>query len=176
MSDTASRNKEKRALLEDLLKSDYAFIHVAARTAGLVLPLNIIQDSIVTLKVSYHFERKMAVTESGVDAELSFGNKVSNCHIPWAAIWGMSSIDGKRLVWPDEIPAELSAPAPKTAKKRSSLESVKAGPQDDTASVASSSKQPKATHSSDSAETSPSDQSPPAPQAKRAKPSLKRIK
>jgi stringent starvation protein B len=102
-----SRNQQKRALLERFLEEDYAFIHIKVKTPGLVLPLNVMQEQMTTLKVSFNFQRAMTLSNEGVVAELSFGNRVFSCKIPWEAIWAMTSIKDERLMWSDELPPEV---------------------------------------------------------------------
>jgi hypothetical protein len=79
-----------------------------------------------------------------VVAELRFGERPFTCKIPWSAIWGMTSFDNKKLLWPEEIPSEVlekaaqeaaikdatpdAQPAPKikpTQKNRPTLKRVK---------------------------------------------------
>lgn len=101
------RSEEKRALLEEFLKADYAFIHVCPRVQGVVLPLDVMQSPMVTLKVSYNFAGQMTLDDELVNAELRFGERVFTCKIPWEAIWGISSLEDKRLIWPEDVPPEL---------------------------------------------------------------------
>ncbi len=102
-----NRSKEKRLILEEFLKHDYAFLHVRPQVEGAILPLDVMQSPVITLKVSFNFEGKMTLDDDRVTAELRFGDRIFPCKIPWPAIWGMSSIDDKRLIWPDELPPEL---------------------------------------------------------------------
>ena len=57
----------------------------------------------------------MTLNENGVDAVLTFDGKPFNCHVPWNAIWGMSSVEGKRFVWTDELPEAALAEASKNS-------------------------------------------------------------
>ena len=102
-----SRSQQKRALLERFLEEDYAFIHIKVKTPGLVLPLNVMQEQMTTLKVSFNFQGAMTLSDEGVVAELSFGNRAFSCKIPWEAIWAMTSIKDERLMWSDELPPEV---------------------------------------------------------------------
>jgi stringent starvation protein B len=106
------RLQEKRSLLEELLKEDYAFVHIHSRIPGVSLPLDVMQSDTVTLKLSHNFSGKMTVGSECIEAELRFGPRTYHCKIPWQAVWGMSAIDERRFVWPDEVPQTLSAPQP----------------------------------------------------------------
>jgi len=122
-SSYSSRNQQKRELLERFLQEDYAFIHLKVRTPGVVLPLNVMQEQMTTLKISYNFQGKMTLSDEGLVAELSFGNKAFPCKIPWEGIWAMTSLKDERLMWTDELPPEVLEAMAKDAKTQ------KKGPQ-----------------------------------------------
>lgn len=115
------RLQEKRLLLEELLKEDYAFVHLHSRIPGLSLPLDIMQAEVVTLKLSHNFTGKMNLSSDCIEAELRFGSRTHHCKIPWTAVWGMSAIDDRRFVWPDEVPNALALPEERKLNEASTI-------------------------------------------------------
>jgi hypothetical protein len=128
MTTSAPKPQEKQQLLEDLLREDFAFIHIATSTKGAVLPLTILQSPIATLKVSHNFAGPMTVSEDGVVAELRFGERPFTCKIPWSAIWGMTSFDNKKLLWPEEIPSDVLEKAAQEAATKDETPSAQPAP------------------------------------------------
>jgi len=123
-SSYSSRNQQKRELLERFLQEDYAFIHLKVRTPGVVLPLNVMQEQMTTLKISYNFQGKMTLSDEGLVAELSFGNKAFPCKIPWEGIWAMTSLKDERLMWTDELPPEVLEAMEKDAKAQKGPQAI----------------------------------------------------
>jgi stringent starvation protein B len=169
-----SRNQQKRTLLERFLEEDYAFIHIKVKTPGLVLPLNVMQEEMTTLKVSFNFQGAMTLSDEGIVAELSFGNRSFSCKIPWEAIWAMTSIKDERLMWTDELPAEV-------------LKSLSQAPSEPTPAAATSTSESEPSPSASPAKAKPAlapspavtqdleEQAPP-PRKPPSRPQLKRIK
>ncbi|MBX7136514.1 MAG: hypothetical protein K1X83_00925 [Oligoflexia bacterium] len=102
-----SLNSDKYKTLTDLLRHEYALIHVCTRAAGVVLPSNLTAADTITLKLSHYFRGLLEVTEDKVNAQLLFGKDYFGCEIPLEAIWGITGFDGKNRIWPESAPSSV---------------------------------------------------------------------
>ena len=120
MGNSSSKDsaKEKRETLERFLGDEHALVHVAPRGDGVVLPEHLTRNPTVTLKLSRYFRGKMDVSKSEVTAELLFGEDYFSCKVPLASIWGMTSIRGQFLMWPESTPPEVLAGLEKQSEAR----------------------------------------------------------
>ena len=115
---TKDSTKEKRETLERFLGDEHALVHVAPRGEGVVLPEHLTKNPTVTLKLSRYFRGKMEVHPYVVHAELLFGEEYFTCKVPFTSIWGMTSIRGQFLMWPESTPAEVLAGLEKQSEAR----------------------------------------------------------
>jgi stringent starvation protein B len=101
MSELTSR--QKRKVLEEYLREQYAFIHINTAIQDVSLPDYLLEQENVTLKVSNFFRMPLAINEEGVAANLLFGDKYFKCSAPWQAIWAISNVSGKARTWQEEL-------------------------------------------------------------------------
>ena len=106
---TELRTKQKIKAFEESMKGDHVLVHLDARTPGVSVPTNLAGNHSLTLKISYLFQGKTDHNEESVSTYLKFGSEYFNCVIPWKAVWGLTSGDGKQFVWPEDLPQELVA-------------------------------------------------------------------
>ncbi len=99
--------KDKRKLLEQLLKDEHALVHVNAGHGGVALPEHLLGGPHVTLKISHLFPGRLQITEAGIEAELQFKNIYFNCILPFEAVWGISSCTGENVLWPEAAPVDI---------------------------------------------------------------------
>ena len=137
--------KEKRETLERFLGDEHALVHVAPHGEGVILPEHLTKNPTVTLKLSRYFRGKMDVAPTEVVAELLFGETYFACHIPFAAIWGMTSIRGQFLMWPESTPPEVLAGLEKQSEARRT-EAIASDPQPVADAAAGSERPSKRSH------------------------------
>lgn len=89
------------------MASDHALVHLDSRRSGVSLPAQLLNQHTVCLKLSYNFQGRTSYDDEGVTSFLRFDGNYFECIIPWTAVWGMSSADGKRYIWPTDLPAEI---------------------------------------------------------------------
>lgn len=51
------------------------------------------------------------VGRDSISCTLSFNRRPEFCRIPWTAIYGLVGEDGRGMIWPDSVPAEVAAAA-----------------------------------------------------------------
>jgi hypothetical protein len=51
----------------------------------------------------------LEVTEDAVACTLSFNRSPHYCFVPWHAVYALVGEDGRGMVWPEDIPAEVAA-------------------------------------------------------------------
>lgn len=79
------------------------------------------------------------VGEEGISCTLSFNRRPEFCRIPWSAIYGLVGEDGRGMIWPESVPAEVAAaaegrsPREVSRSKRPKLRLAEATPAEETA-------------------------------------------
>ncbi len=100
-------SRPKREVFEEFMASDHALVHLDSRKQGVSVPQNLLGQHTVCLKMSYNFQGRTSYDDDGVTSFLKFDGHYFECVVPWNAVWGMSSADGKRYVWPTDLPKEI---------------------------------------------------------------------
>lgn len=114
-SDLPTSRKET---LDKLLDNDHVLLHVLTSFEGVQIPEYLKSSPSVTLKISRAFRGALVVGDEQIDAELSFKGNYFSCVIPLNSIWGVSTPDGKSLVWPETAPAEVLSSVIAEMKKK----------------------------------------------------------
>lgn len=99
--------RQRHKTLTDYLKEEYALVHFIPSTEGVDIPDYLRTNKTVTLKLSFLFRGRLKIEETKAQAELLFGDSYYNCVIPLEAIWGITSAQGKNMVWPEIAPPEI---------------------------------------------------------------------
>ena len=110
--------QEKRETLDRMLSEEHVLVHIAPHAIGVALPEHLQRNPTVTLKLSRHFRGRMTISPTEVSAELLFGERYFTCKVPFAAVWGMTSMRGQFLMWPESAPAEVLATLEQQAQAR----------------------------------------------------------
>jgi stringent starvation protein B len=134
-----------------LLEGPSLYIHLDPRKPEVVVPAYFKKQPQLVLQVGLNMAiaiPDLKVDEQGITCTLSFNRSPFWCRVPWTAVYGLVDEDGKGMVWPDEVPAEVAAqrdpkaprgpaaaPKPKGAREaRKKLAAAKA-PTEDTPPV-----------------------------------------
>ncbi len=97
----------KIKLFVDWMKGDHVLIQIDARRDDVVVPQHLKDHQALLLKLSYLFQGKTDHDENGITSYLKFSGQYHECFVPWASIWGITSADGERVVWPEDVPGEI---------------------------------------------------------------------
>ena len=95
------------------------------------------------------------VGDEALSCTLSFNRRPEFCRIPWRAIYALVGQDGRGMIWPDDVPAEVAAQAqgrPTAPKQRGHLRAVPTEPAEEGADAADGSAAKKTKSASSSAE------------------------
>ena len=104
---TETDEATKQNTINSLLDGEYLLVHIRTQAENLEIPTNLMNNPTVTLKLSKLFQGAMTISEEKIAADLIFGGSYFTCQIPFDAIWGATSDNGKTLFWPASAPKEV---------------------------------------------------------------------
>jgi stringent starvation protein B len=107
-----SRMPRKRDVVMKLLEDGPVLVHLDARKPEVSVPEQHRTDPKLVLRLGQGLSPAIPdldIGESGVRATLSFRGKPHTCQIPWDAVYAVVAEDGRGLVWPEHVPAEVEA-------------------------------------------------------------------
>jgi stringent starvation protein B len=112
MNDESRRLPPKREVALALLEGASLFIHLDPRRAGAVVPKWFTNQPQLVLQVGLNMPiaiPDLTVDEDGVSCTLSFNRSPFWCQLPWGAIYALVGEDGRGMIWPNDVPAEVAA-------------------------------------------------------------------
>lgn len=68
--------------------------------------------------------RDLNVDDEGLSGTLSFNRSPHFCLVPWSAVYALVGEDGRGMVWPEDVPAEVIVQTRASAPPRESLRAV----------------------------------------------------
>ncbi len=104
-------DNSKCAVAEALLEEASIFIHLDPRHRAVRVPGWLRSGPQLVLQVGYSMAipiPDLRVDEDGIFATLSFQRSPFTCWIPWEAVFAVVSDDGKGMMWPEDLPEEIS--------------------------------------------------------------------
>lgn len=111
VDDAAARSAQKKVALETALERGKVQVRLAPQRAGVRLPEQFTDESMLSLNLSWRFPHtEMVINERGVAATLRFNSEPHRCAIPWSALFALIPTDGEPLVWPPDVPTEFGGP------------------------------------------------------------------
>ncbi|MBM4376576.1 MAG: hypothetical protein FJ095_15950 [Deltaproteobacteria bacterium] len=122
MGESAGLPPKKDVMLA-LLEGPSVYVHLDPRREGVVVPKWFMNQPQLVLQVGLNMAVRIPdldVNEDGVSCTLSFNRSPFWCHLPWSAVYGLVGEDSRGMVWPDDVPTELSGPP----RQRPRLEAV----------------------------------------------------
>lgn len=99
--------EDKMKLFEELMQEDHVLVHLDGSAEGVELPDHLQGNPALTLKLSYLFQGETSFDDDAIVTHLKFSGTYHRCVLPWSAIWGMTSAEGKQVTWPESLPREL---------------------------------------------------------------------
>ncbi len=114
----------KSLVLRALLQQGNVYLHLDATRPGVVVPSHLKDDEALTLVVGPNLAipvTDMDIGSEGLSATLSFSQRPFHCQIPWNALFGMTTEDGRSLVWLADAPLSV-----RQAVRREDLEDDRA--------------------------------------------------
>jgi stringent starvation protein B len=103
------------ALLE---REPSVFVHLDPRRPGVAVPKWFTGQPQLVLQIGLNMPipiHDLKVSDEGISCTLSFSRTPFWCRLPWHAIWALVGEDQRGMVWPDDIPPELTVQKQKGA-------------------------------------------------------------
>jgi stringent starvation protein B len=106
-----SKLPKKTDVFATLLLRGSVFVHLDPRKGNVVVPYHLRKQAQVVLQVGTNMAvpiPDLRVTEDGIHGSLNFKGKPFRCSMPWASIFALVGEDAKGMVWPEDMPKEVS--------------------------------------------------------------------
>src|SRR5262249_23624661 len=118
MSDAPRRLPPKKEVALALLEGPSVYVHLDPRRAGVVVPKWFLGQAQLVLQVGLNMPipiPDLNVDDEGVTCTLSCNRAPCWCVLPWAAVYALVGEDGRGMIWPNDVPPEVSLQMQKTA-------------------------------------------------------------
>lgn len=112
----------KKDVAMALLQGPSLFVHLDPRKEGVTVPSQFTRQSQLVLQLGMNLAVQIPdldVDDEGISCTLSFNRQPFWCHLPWPAVYALVGEDGRGMIWPESVPAELA-----TEPKRPTLRAV----------------------------------------------------
>lgn len=115
-----------------LLERASVFIHLDPRGEKVLVPPWLKKQPQLVLQIGLNMAVKipdLELADEAVRCTLSFSRRPHYCSVPWNAVYALVGEDGRGMVWPEDIPPEVSSQAQMTSKaaERPTLRPVQGG-------------------------------------------------
>jgi stringent starvation protein B len=100
----------KRSVMETLLEAGAVLVHVDSRREGVKVPVEHAGQPKLVLRFGHALTPPipdLSVDDEGVRGTLTFRGRPFACELPWSAIYALVGDDGRGLIWPEDVPAEV---------------------------------------------------------------------
>jgi len=94
-----------------LLAEGWTSLHLDARRAGVVVPSHLKGEPHLVLQYGHDLPipiPDLQVDEHGVSATLSFARTPSPTVVPWSAVYVVTAMDGRGVLYQEDIPSDVS--------------------------------------------------------------------
>ena len=104
---TFSREEDKFITIKTQLEQDeYILVHLNPAKENLKIPDSYRDLPTVTLKLSYSYPGNLEISAESIKTDLLFDGADFSCELPFDAIWGCSTSNGRNYIWPESINPE----------------------------------------------------------------------
>lgn len=90
------------------------YVHLDPRGEGVAVPNWFKKQPQLVLQVGLNMAvpiPDLDVGREAISCTLSFNRRPEFCKIPWSAIYGLVGEDGRGMIWPESVPAEVASAA-----------------------------------------------------------------
>jgi len=97
-----------------LLERSSVYVHLDPRQDAVVVPAWFKKQPQLVLQVGMNMPvpiPDLRFDDDGMSCTLSFNRAPFFCVVPWASVFAMVGEDGRGMVWPDDVPAEVAKQA-----------------------------------------------------------------
>lgn len=124
----------KKDVARALLLRGSVFVHLDPRIAGMIVPQWLRNQPQLVLQIGLDMPipiPDLRVDDDGVYGTLSFQRSPFTCKVPWNGIFALVGEDGRGMVWPEDLPAEIAAEVEREVSKKPRLEPIDGARKDD---------------------------------------------
>ena len=124
----------KKDVARALLLRGSVFVHLDPRITGMVVPQWLRNQPQLVLQIGLDMPipiPDLRVDDDGVYGTLSFQRSPFTCKVPWTGIFALVGEDGRGMVWPEDLPAEIAAEVEREVAKKPRLEPIDGERKDD---------------------------------------------
>jgi stringent starvation protein B len=104
-----------------LLLKGSVFVHLDPRIEGVVVPEWLQDQPQLVLQIGLDMPvpiPDLRVDAHGVFGTLSFKGQPYACTVPWDAVFALVGDDGRGMVWPESMPAEIASEVEREVKRK----------------------------------------------------------
>jgi stringent starvation protein B len=97
-----------------LLERSSVYVHLDPRQDAVMVPTWFKKQPQLVLQVGMNMPvpiPDLRFDDEGMSCTLSFNRAPFFCVVPWASVFAMVGEDGRGMVWPDDVPAEVARQA-----------------------------------------------------------------
>jgi stringent starvation protein B len=97
-----------------LLEQSTVFVHLDPRSEEVRVPAHFKKQPQLVLQVGHGMAPPIPdldIGDDGISCTLSFSKTPHFCWIPWGAVFALVGDNARGMVWPDDVPREVSAQA-----------------------------------------------------------------
>lgn len=97
-----------------LLERSSVYIHLDPRPTSVAVPTWFKSKPQLVLQIGLNMPvpiPDLRLDDSGITCTLSFNRSPFFCVVPWGSVFAMVGDDGRGMVWPDDVPAEVARQA-----------------------------------------------------------------
>ena len=119
----------KKEVALALLERSSVYVHLDPRLAAVVVPAWFKKQPQLILQVGLNMPvpiPDLRLDDEGLSCTLSFSRAAFYCVVPWASVFAMVGEDGRYMVWPEDIPAEVARQAQVRARVETPAEKEEA--------------------------------------------------
>jgi Stringent starvation protein B len=110
----------KRDVAKMLLRKGSLFVHLDPRASDVFVPPWLRHQAQLVLQVGFDMPipiPDLRVDDDGVFGTLSFSRNPFTCAVPWHAVFALVGDEGRGMVWPESMPAEIAAEVEREASR-----------------------------------------------------------
>jgi len=115
----------KKEVALALLERSRVHVHLDPRKDGVAVPVGFRKQAQLVLEIGLNMPvpiPDLRLDDEGMTCTLSFNRSPFFCVVPWTSVFAMVGDDGRGMVWPEDVPAEIQArpmePQPPVTKPR----------------------------------------------------------
>jgi stringent starvation protein B len=97
-----------------LLERSSVYVHLDPRPAAVSVPHSFKRQPQLVLQIGLNMPvpiPDLRLDDDGMSCTLSFNRVLFFCVVPWGSVFAMVGDDGRGMVWPEDVPAEVARQA-----------------------------------------------------------------